>query len=520
LTASPSSLNFGSLWVGLSDTMSLTLANSGNEATQVSSISSSHGAFSALGLLPLTVPPFDTVVIPVVYQPGTEGSHSGMLTISSNAEDNPLLHVSLSGTCVRGPEISVTPAAFNVQMIPDATTTRTLTINNTGGADLEFELQVSDQQLGALRFDAGAFAAKRTAEEVARKSIAASNGKRLFPSNETKGAPKPVTLPDLRNVKPVANNNVLIFRDNLAWGYDVNVPLLTGMGANVSTASSSQMATINLDQFDVIIFESQQPQSFYTSYTASIARFEQFLYRGGIISFHTATYSSYRVPNLVLPGGMRTFATAQLEANNMVNDPTHPIVQGAPATMTGNSASHEAFENLPTGANVIVVNSLGNPTTVEYRVGNGLVLATGMTWEWGYYGGYSCGVPILPNAFAYILSVSIGPQWLSADLEDGIVPPGGNGVINFTFNSTGLAVGTYNAVLTISHNAPQDINPVVIPVTLYVGEETPGMTGGILSIGVPAVPVTYGSRFRIVNLKIGSPIAGQAQGSRYKAVLQ
>lgn len=515
LAVTPTSVDFGTVLVGASDTVSVTLTNSGDEPVAVSGIASSSLQFTHNTTLPLTVPPFASVEVRVAYHPVTPGNHTGNLTITSNAEDNPVLTVDLAGTSVLGPDIEVTPVSHYVNMAPDNTTVRTLTIGNTGGANLEFALQVnSGEQSDVLRVDVNSFKKKRAAAFSVKPYVVKPHSGTLASNDESL---KPENRVYVKNVNRMANNNILIFRDNLAWSCDVNVPLLEGMGATVSTAPSSQMTSIDLEQFDVIIFESQQSRAFYTNYNASSARFDQFLRNGGIMSFHTATFSTDRIPELTLPGGMRTLVSETLDSNNMVNDSTHPLVQGSPAVMTGSYASHEAFSNLPSGARVIVANSQGQPTTVEYNVGQGLLLATGMTWEWGYYFGNSCGNPILPNAYAFILSLSTGPQWLTADQQSGTIVPGGNGNVILTFNSSGLVEGTYSAEVSISHNSYVAVSPVVVPVTLVVsGNGSGGFTSMITSAGISALVKAQGTRYSLSGITLGAPVTGTMQGNRYR----
>jgi hypothetical protein len=88
---------------------------------------------------------------------------------------------------------------------------------------------------------------------------------------------------------------------------------------------------------------------------------------------------------------------------NYIVDRLHPVVTGAmtdqrPLTDTllyGNYCSHTYFlsDTLPENANIILRDANGNPTLVEYALGNGHIIASGLTWEFYYnrnaYGGGS-----------------------------------------------------------------------------------------------------------------------------------
>jgi Cep192 domain 4/Abnormal spindle-like microcephaly-assoc'd, ASPM-SPD-2-Hydin len=98
LTASPTSLSFGSVTTGASGTQSLTLANTGNSSVSVSQISITGAGYSAAGFaLPVTLAAGQSTSFSVTFTPTTTGNLSGSVTVSSNATNSPLA-ISLSGS--------------------------------------------------------------------------------------------------------------------------------------------------------------------------------------------------------------------------------------------------------------------------------------------------------------------------------------------------------------------------------------------------------------------------------------
>jgi hypothetical protein len=225
------------------------------------------------------------------------------------------------------------------------------------------------------------------------------------------------------------------------------------------------MATIDLAPYNIIVFESNQPNSFYLAYQSNLARFSTFVSMGGTMLMHSATYSVERVPELAFPGGMKTRVNEYLSQYNYYNNSSHPIVAGNYSPYIGFHASHESFENLPVDASVIVVDELSNPTLVEYKFGSGTVVATGMTLEWGYAKGLSYA-NLLPNAFEYALDLS-NNFWLKVTPYNGTVGAGSWDYLYAMFNSHDLLPGTYTANININSNDP-DEPTVVIPVTFTV----------------------------------------------------
>jgi hypothetical protein len=213
------------------------------------------------------------------------------------------------------------------------------------------------------------------------------------------------TIPVEKTIRNTDQENVLIFMDNLPWGFSSIQTILDSLGATSSRASRSEMATIDMDQFDVIIMASEQPMEFYQEYQAQSGRFIDYLEAGGILEFHCATLEMNFWPNLRLPGGV-THEPEESHFNYVVNE-NHPIVAGLPDTLHGSFASHEHFLDLPVGIDVILIDEVSLPTTIEYPVGMGTVIATGMSWEFNYGYGYSSGA-CLPNAIAYSLSLVSG----------------------------------------------------------------------------------------------------------------
>ena len=88
------------------------------------------------------------------------------------------------------------------------------------------------------------------------------------------------------------------------------------------------------------------------------------------------------------------------------------------------------------------------------------------------WAGETCGDPCGGTQYGEVEDYSVNVNsWLSVDTTGGTISPGDSENINVNFDSTGLAIGDYTAVVTVNSNATD--SPVVeVPVTLHVVEDT------------------------------------------------
>jgi len=111
LGVSPSSLNFGSVTVGTSANLQLTLSAS-NGAVTISSAKVNSSEFALSGLaLPVTIGAGQSVIAKVVFTPSVSGTASANLTLTSDATNSPTT-VPLTG-------VGVAPGAHSADLTWD-----------------------------------------------------------------------------------------------------------------------------------------------------------------------------------------------------------------------------------------------------------------------------------------------------------------------------------------------------------------------------------------------------------------
>jgi hypothetical protein len=108
LTASPASLNFGSVTVGSSGTQTITVSNTGTAAATISQAVVSGTGYTMTGpAMPMTLAAGASTSFSVQFTPTVAGSDSGSVTVTSNTPNSPTM-VATSGTGTAAVAHSVT----------------------------------------------------------------------------------------------------------------------------------------------------------------------------------------------------------------------------------------------------------------------------------------------------------------------------------------------------------------------------------------------------------------------------
>ena len=224
-----------------------------------------------------------------------------------------------------------------------------------------------------------------------------------------------------QNKAMYSDKKALLIQDNLPWDSNANNTVL-GNIVSYDTTKASGVASKDLSQYDIVIFANDQAYSTYSSFAVIRDKLEEYVIAGGVLILG-ACDSGWANGKLVseLPGGVTK--STNFSYRNYIVDSTHPIVtrvysEGESLTdsdLYNNYCSHVYFNksSLPDGTNVILKDSSGEATLIEYQMGNGTVIASGLTWEHNYqygrrngYGTYA--QKAYDDLFLYGLNVSAG----------------------------------------------------------------------------------------------------------------
>ncbi len=192
--------------------------------------------------------------------------------------------------------------------------------------------------------------------------------------------------------------NILLVQDKLPWSHNDNADLLNRLVADGyitgwDVVTSSALATVNLAKYTVILIANDQSTSVYNALGQNSGLIASFANAGGVVIYGACDngWSGGDIHH-ALPGGV-TKGNFYSRYNYIV-DRDHPIVTGkltdgkslSDALLYGNYCSHTYFNKatVPADANIILQDAHGNPTLLEYAVGEGYVIASGLTWEFYY----------------------------------------------------------------------------------------------------------------------------------------
>ncbi len=137
LSAAPSSITFGNVQTGTSQSLSDTLSNTGGTSLTITQATVSGADFSTTGLnLPLTLAPGQNTTFSIGLSAQSAASVSGNLAITYDGSGSPL-NIALSGTAVAAGSLTGNPDSLSFgSVLVGANQTLTETLKNSGSENL------------------------------------------------------------------------------------------------------------------------------------------------------------------------------------------------------------------------------------------------------------------------------------------------------------------------------------------------------------------------------------------------
>jgi hypothetical protein len=134
----PANISFSAVSVGVTDTQTLTIKNTGTANLTITQASLAGSAFTLSGLpLPLSLAPGSSSTCTVGFTPASASSFYANLSLVNNTPSSPLV-IPMAGTSVSSVlQLKATPPSLAFGNVPTGTSsTQTVTLTNTGNASI------------------------------------------------------------------------------------------------------------------------------------------------------------------------------------------------------------------------------------------------------------------------------------------------------------------------------------------------------------------------------------------------
>ena len=388
---SATTFDFGDVFLNDEETSTLIITNSGCDTLFLGNIQQPTGPF-AITANQNTLLPGETSNISIAFNPSEIDSYYEEILIQYNNNDT---LITIMGSGIAAPELVLNTTIFEASLTSGDSTIHELTIQNTGNSDLNYEIPTG------------------------------------YGIGKTK--------------------SILVIQDQDAWGTSLSTFILNNFAITPTVISSNQIAGTNFYNYDLIITSSDQNNSYYSALSANVDKFSEFVSKGGIVLYQLATQGS----NVNIVGNVNV-EFGYLEDKNRTLHPSHPLFNNIETSfLDGYSANHCFLSSLPSQTQILTetLNSK-KPTTIEYSLRKGLVIASGMPWERLTNTNYN-SAPLLYNAIAYTLSKIEGlPYWLELSSLTGSVIPGDSISIDVKFNTKEAYAGSYSSNIELTSNDP------------------------------------------------------------------
>src|SRR5215472_12770414 len=136
LSVVPSSVNFGNVTVGVSNSQTMTIQNPGTAALTLTQATLAGTGYGMSGLaLPLSLAPGGSKAFNISFAPASANNLSGSLSLASDAPTSPTT-IAFSGTGIAGVQtLSVNPTSLSFGSLTTGTSTsQSVTLTNTGNS--------------------------------------------------------------------------------------------------------------------------------------------------------------------------------------------------------------------------------------------------------------------------------------------------------------------------------------------------------------------------------------------------
>jgi dihydroxyacetone kinase DhaKLM complex PTS-EIIA-like component DhaM len=487
IEVTPSSLDFGTKYVGATSSLPITIKNSGTKPLSISGISSSSTAYTHNGGVTVLAPGI-SIAFNVTFFPTKAGSFPAKLTIASNDLDKNSLDIALSGVAVDPPVIGISPLTVNKSMSTNTLRSETVTINNTGGSNLDYSTQIEFLQPTSNSASIGSIVPKGNNQPNNTGEIPPIDLKEypMAVGDFTQKANSSVALTSMA-VDPISN--LIYAQQNQGIGFYSYNPVTntwaTLQSCPLSSGNNGGAAYLGGKIYTVYTESSQM--GIYTIANNSWTTVSLLFSTGNLTSDGTFLYAA--VGSLFMQYNPATGQWTTLTSPPFSFQPWGGLaynegfifghVGNASTGFAKYSISSKTWTSLPSLPSGAVLGSAIDPVTKTYYAygsyfGNNLYSydIVAETWKVAVIPFFSVsdgGIAYVrqPNTSTGIyflqgeqgnglgrFETKQGLKWLALNPTSGSVSATSSQAIQFNFDSNNLPLGNYKAYVAFSSNAP------------------------------------------------------------------
>jgi len=447
-------LNFDTVFIGYPDTLELRVNNDGRDTLFVSNITYDNNDYS-VDIDNFSLPPDESQTVKVVFDPGSEGISTGNLTIQSNDLDEPSLSVFLYGEGLEPPDISVLPDSLSDSLFTGDTSIDTLTIYNTGGSDLKFDVWI--ERLDSDLINANSLS--MTIEAVIPASTSGNSETGFKQPLSGSSSEKHISFPAGLALKGDTVKVLLLTPDGNITDLEAVLSAFSDLDVKVfPKIDLSNLDATDLLSYDVVITTNNT--KWLNQGNVDPAQvgdaLADYIDSGGkvIVNNYAYDWMGWKLKGRFIDEQYGPFTSTTTDfigtiTLGTVHEPNHPIMTDV-STITNTYLWQNP--GLAPGATRIADWNDGN----IFCAANGNVVALNILPSDGYgVPGWTGDLPTLyHNSILWLTGGLV--SWLSYEPDTGTVPPNDSVKIEVTFDAIGLNGGDYFRDIIIASNDPDE----------------------------------------------------------------
>jgi Zn-dependent metalloprotease len=476
LSADKTSMDFGAIWAGTGKQLSLLLSNSCNDSVTISSLSFTNPAFATSAVCPFKVPAFGSVSISVGFAPLDSGAYAGNLTIQSEAQDNPVLSVGLSGRATTPPSLSIDPATITKNLSANDSAGQLLTLTNAGGDYLHYHTAIN---LFAPRAIVPVEALPLRIVETGPPENKISGPQPAVPLNIYSGQYLSYLITTYGEIMPfqypIGTEHLQV--GTYLSGYTVAY-MLSGVDKVAYAVNSARSGIVARSYRDIVNDSFKSIVEVVTGTSDSVLEIRQtFTYyknnRYIKVDAEIKNTSSSPVTNVVFKSDVDWDVDNTYSNDTFNYDPAHNMIYAydrhycaVAGASTPDFRDMDGWDdNTRRATDGDYINgpvAIDGLEILHYELGN---LAPGALQKRTLVYAAADNLTQLQNTVDATLQ---GNTWLSVNSDSGTIAPFSSMQNLANLKSIGLVAGKYTGAIAYSHNSPALPNPMVVSCTLTV----------------------------------------------------